>query len=87
MELIVTLARRIFRSLVSDLRGQMPHRRRMERGSFAGHFDALVSQFPAHAAEPEGKHRRARSAELQEKLDIHAALFERAWQLEGRKDS
>ena len=82
MEQIVTLARRIFRSLVSCQRGQMPHRRRMERGSFAGHFDALLPQFPAHAEQPEKKHRHARSAELQEKLDIHAALFERAWQVE-----
>ena len=69
----------------------MPHRRRIERGSFAGHFDALVPQFPAHAPDPQKKHKHKRSAELQEELDIHAALFERAWQVEpdggGRKDS
>ena len=60
----------------------MPHRRRMERGSFAGHFDALVPQFPAHTPKPKEKHDHTRNAELQEKLDIHAALFERAWQLD-----
>ena len=54
----------------------------MERGSFAGHFDALVPQFPAHAPKREEEHSHRRSAELQEKLDIHAALFERAWRLE-----
>jgi hypothetical protein len=58
----------------------MPHRRRMERGSFAAHFDALVPQFPVHAPDAQKKHKHKRSAELQEKVDIHAALFERAWQ-------
>jgi hypothetical protein len=61
----------------------------MERGSFAGHFDALVPQFPAHAPDAQKKHKHKRSAKLQKKLDIHAALFERAWQVErggGGKD-
>jgi hypothetical protein len=57
----------------------------MERGSFAGHFDALVPQFPAQAPEAQKKHKQKRSAELQEKLDIHAALFERAWNLDPNK--
>ena len=65
----------------------MPHRRRMERGSFAGHFDALVPQFPAHAPKPQEKDKHKRSAELQEKLDIHAALFERAWSLDPNDGS
>jgi hypothetical protein len=58
----------------------------MERGSFAGHFDALLPQFPAHAPDNERRRQHSRSAELQEKLDIHAALFERAWQMD-REDS
>ena len=64
----------------------MPHQRRMERGSFAAHFDALLPQFPAHSPKPKEKHKHSRGAEFQEKLDIHAALFERAWQVK-RKDS
>ena len=58
----------------------------MERGTVAGHFDALLPQFQPHTPESEQKQERRRSAELQEKLDIHAALFERAWQID-RKDS
>ena len=60
----------------------MPHRRRMERGSFAGHFDALVPQFSAGSAETSEKRDHKRSPELQEKLDIHSALFERAWSID-----
>jgi hypothetical protein len=58
----------------------------MERGTFAGHFDALLPQFPPHTPDSQQKQEGRRSAELQEKLDIHAALFERAWQID-RKDS
>jgi len=54
----------------------------MERGSFAAHFDALLPQFPPHAPAPPQGHKHRRSAELQEKLDIHALLFDRAWRIE-----
>ena len=61
----------------------MPHRRTFKKGSFAGHFDELVTHFPHDQAKPT---RRARDdRELREKLDIHAALFEQAWRME-RKD-
>ena len=58
----------------------MPHRRTIKKGSFGGHFDELVGHFPEHqqpAATTKDKGKR--SAELQEKIDIHALLFERAW--------
>lgn len=61
----------------------MPHRRQRRKGSFGTHFDELVRHFPEH--EPSADGRKERSAELQEKIDIHALLFERAWQME-RKD-
>ena len=59
----------------------LPHRRPLRKGSFDGHFDELVTVFPAQALEP--RHERAeRDPKLQEKIDIHALLFRRAWQLE-----
>ena len=61
----------------------MPHRRRVQKGSFGSHFDELVTQFPADepSAPPEKKSAK-RSAQLQEKISIHALLFQQAWQLE-----
>ncbi len=60
----------------------MPHRRPRKKGSFGSHFDELVELFPAHEAHD---HRPSeRSAELQEKIDIHARLFERAWAMDER---
>ena len=58
----------------------MPHRRTVKKGSFAGHFDELLRQFP----DPETKRREGegRDPKLQEKLDVHAALFEQAWRLD-----
>lgn len=60
----------------------MPHRRTIKKGSFAGHFDDLVVHFVDADTKPKG--RSGRNRELQEKIDIHAALFEQAWQLERR---
>jgi hypothetical protein len=62
----------------------VPERRPRNRGSFGGHFDGLVTQFPTPTAPDQpGDCVTGRSAKLQEKIDIHALLFERAWQLEG----
>lgn len=63
----------------------MPHQRPRKKGSFAAHFDELVVHFP----DPLPSARRDdgvsdRSPELQEKLDIHALLFERAWRMDER---
>ena len=65
----------------------MPHRRRVEKGSFASHFDELVPQFPAGEARPSssGDSTTKRSARLQDKIDVHALLFERAWQLDPKR--
>lgn len=59
----------------------MPHRRARKRGSFSSHFDELVVQF---RDEPRGGQPRPekRSKRLQEKIDIHAMLFRRAWELD-----
>jgi hypothetical protein len=56
-------------------------RRACNSGSFASHFDELVVQFPDRAPARSGKESMKRSEELQERLDIHALLFERAWQM------
>ena len=61
----------------------MPHRRTIKKGSFGGHFDELVTHFPETPAKP--KQRARDDRKLKEKLDIHALLFERAWQMESRE--
>jgi hypothetical protein len=58
----------------------MPHRRRVQEGSFANRLDELVKRFPAEAEE---KHKR--SPELQEKIELHARLFRQAWELDDRR--
>ena len=61
----------------------MPHRRRVQKGSFGSHFDELVARFPPDEPRaPPEKKSTERSAELQEKISIHALLFQQAWQLE-----
>ena len=60
----------------------MPHSRARKKGSFDSHLDDLVVLFPAH--EPGERRPSERSAELQEKIDIHAQLFERAWAMDER---
>ena len=59
----------------------MPGKRPVQKGSFAGHFDELVKLFPGEP--PSTPAQSKRSDKLQEKIDIHAALFERAWQLDS----
>ena len=58
----------------------MPHRRTIKKGSFAGHLDELVRQFPDAEIEPSKP--EGRDPKLQEKIDVHAALFEQAWRLD-----
>jgi hypothetical protein len=54
-------------------------RRRKQKGSFAGDFEELVAQFPVPETQPPSSATSTvRSPELQEKISIHAALFERA---------
>ncbi|HVU29168.1 MAG TPA: hypothetical protein VHE36_02100 [Sphingomicrobium sp.] len=62
----------------------MPHRRRVRKGSFAAHFDELVAHFPVSEG-PRPPKRTERNEELQEKIDIHALLFDRAWKLDDRR--
>ena len=61
----------------------MPHRRRVQKGSFGSHFDELVARFPSDETAAE-KSSAERSAELQQKIDIHAALFELAWEVDRK---
>jgi hypothetical protein len=58
---------------------EMPHRRRIKKGSFDGHFDELVKHFPGPDAKPApGEAER----NPKERADIHAALFAGAWERE-----
>jgi hypothetical protein len=64
----------------------MPHRRQVQKGSFVGHFDELVAQFPAsETSSPSGNGSPNRPHKLQEKIDIHALLFELVWKLDGER--
>ncbi|MFL6830086.1 MAG: hypothetical protein ACJ8D5_05640 [Sphingomicrobium sp.] len=60
----------------------MPHRRTTRAGSFGGHFDELVKHFPHASSESAAGQAKADARERQEKLDIHALLFERAWEMD-----
>lgn len=62
----------------------MPHRRRVQKGSFGSHLDELVGRFPADKEAPDHSQR---SEVLQERIDIHALLFERAWKLDQEQSS
>ncbi len=60
----------------------MPSRRPVKTGSFGGELDELVAHFPAHSPEMRDERVHRRDGALQEKLDIHSLLFERAWRLD-----
>lgn len=63
----------------------MPHRRRVQKGSFGGHFDELVKYFPAEGGQrQEVAEPSARSKELQDRIDLHAQLFDWAWKLDDK---
>ena len=64
----------------------MPHRRQVQKGSFSSHFDELVARFPAgETPSSPGNGSANRSQKLQDKIDIHALLFELAWKLDGER--
>jgi hypothetical protein len=65
----------------------VPQRRPVRRGSFGSHFDELVVQFPHEKSDRAGDGSTGRSEELQEKIDIHRLLFERAWQIDDKKSA
>ena len=60
----------------------MPHRRQVQKGSFGAHFDELVKHFPDERSGVASGQPQQRSAALQEKIDIHARLFEQAWEVD-----
>jgi hypothetical protein len=66
----------------------MPHKRPVKKGSFGAHFDELVKHFPhrARQAEPALSSHEPAGANIKERLDIHALLFERAWRLEQEQE-
>jgi hypothetical protein len=60
----------------------VPHRGEYRKGSFSSHFDDLIAQFPAEPSARETSEASDRSRDLQEKIDLHARLFERAWRMD-----
>jgi hypothetical protein len=66
-----------------DAEETMPHRRRVKKNSFDGHFDDLVKHFP----EQPSKHKGTKESAAKEKPNIHDRLFERAWRHKGVRSS
>ena len=63
----------------------MSAERPRKKGSFGGNLEELVKHFP-HEAAPREKVRPKPTVDrqrLQEKIDIHALLFQMAWQVES----
>jgi len=60
----------------------MPGRRTVKRGSFGGHFDELVKNFPH---EQPGTRRDSRSTDDQPDHNVHDRLFEHASRHHGHK--
>lgn len=63
----------------------MPHRRRVQKGSFGGHFDELVKHFPAEDRKRPAEGSASRSRELQDRIDLHAQLFDWAWKMDHER--
>jgi len=53
----------------------MPHRRRVEKGSFGGHLDDLVKNFPHKPTADDA----AKTQRQDEDRHINERLFESAW--------
>ena len=62
------------------MRSQRPDK----KGSFGGQVDQLVEQFPHEL--PTRSPKPIDKRELQDKRDIHAMLFERAWNIDRKKE-
>ena len=62
----------------------MPHRRPVKSGSFGGPLEELVKHFPHEVAARQADQRKPGidRRKLQEKIDVHALLFQMAWQLD-----
>ena len=58
----------------------------IKRGSFGSHLDEVVRHFPYDHAAGTAEKPKVSERELREKRDIHALLFEQAWQLDGETD-
>jgi len=60
----------------------MPHRRTVQKGSFASHFDDLLKHFSHHQAKasnsPPVVEKKSARPKHKPKVSIHQALFERA---------
>ena len=57
-----------------------------KKGNFAAGLDGLVEHFPHEAQHPKARGSPDEARALQEKRDIHALLFERAWALDREHD-
>jgi hypothetical protein len=56
----------------------VPHRRRLQKGSFGSHFDELVNQFPADREKIDAAEAKA-LLKRQDAQSAHDRLFHRSW--------
>lgn len=59
----------------------MPHRRRVKKGSFGGHFDELVKHFNEKPSQSPEKDEDASKDER----NVHDKLFESAWRHDDKR--
>ena len=66
----------------------MPGSRPRKKGSFGGHLEELVKHFPDEVATMKAVQpaRNIDRRALKEKIDIHARLFQMAWQVEEGRE-
>ena len=62
----------------------MPGERPIKKGSFGAHFDEVVKHFPQAPLASRSQGSTDEAGARQEKRDIHALLFERAWQIDRK---
>jgi hypothetical protein len=62
-----------------DAEETMPHRRRVKKNSFGGHFDDLVKHFTEQPSKDQGTDKGA----PRDDRSIHDRLFESAWRHGG----
>ena len=54
----------------------MPHRRPAKKGSFSGHFDELVKNFPPERSRPKAE---GEDSAPNDDRSVHDRLFDSAW--------
>ena len=65
----------------------MPHQRRVQRGSFGGHFDDLLTSVADGPAKPRKAARKRAKRRPPDERSIHDQLLECAWHSIAKPDN